>query len=166
MKLPTQIVTRNKVRDFEICRLYAEESQSQNEIGKVFDLTEARIGQILRKNKVLLSPDREWEKYKRINWIKRQIKKRGDSHKDSLEMIDRLKIEIDGDKPLIDQSVHTHFQFEYGVVNEDKVRASQSSDAGVGIPSEVEGFGGRPEVRENLTGSSYLDKKGIEPAEG
>ena len=65
MKIP-EIKGRNKIRDFEICRLFREESKTQEEIGKLFNLTKVRIGQILIKNKVLLMPDKEWEKFKRI----------------------------------------------------------------------------------------------------
>lgn len=49
-----------------------------------------------------------WEKVRRIVWLKQQIKKAGRSEKDSADLQEQLKREIEGDKPLIDNSRHLH----------------------------------------------------------
>ena len=70
------------------------------------------------------------------------------------------------DDALIDQSQHTHFVFDYGDVDESKVRLAQGSKTGMGFQSEVEGTGGREEIRENLTGDPRADEEGPSEKEG
>ncbi len=130
--MPKIIITHHKIRDYKICRLYVEEAQSQEEIGKLFNLSQARIGQILKKNKALLTPDKEWEKYKRINWLKRQTKKRGDTQKDSLDLLDRLRVEIEGEKPTIDISKHISItKIQVTVSDDTKIPLTQESRNGI-----------------------------------
>lgn len=78
-----------------------------------------------------------------------------------LELAEKKKV-----PSLVDLSTHTHFQFEYGTVKEDKVRASQSPDGSLGKPSALEGLGGRAKVRENLAGGSYANEEGAGPTKG
>ena len=68
--------------------------------------------------------------------------------------------------PIIDQSIHTHYQFEYKQLNEDNIRASQSSNERKDIKGEVEGTGGGKKIREDATGRSRIDEEGTLPPKG
>lgn len=108
MKIPKEIVTRNKIRDFQICRLYVYNHLTMEEIGSRFGISGSRVQQLIYKNRHLLNLDKDYEKAKRVNWLQRQIKKRSDSKKDSADLVEQLRREIEGDKPTIDQSRHIH----------------------------------------------------------
>ena len=97
MRLP-QVATRNKIRDYKICRMYVVDYMTMEEIASNFDITTSRIQQILYRNRHLLNLDRNYEKIKRINWLKRQIKKRGDSERDSADLLTQLRAELEGEK--------------------------------------------------------------------
>ena len=105
MLLP-KIATKNKIRDAKICRLWAEDLKAQNEIAKLFELSVTRIGVILYKNQEFIKFHQDWEKAKRIYWLKKQIKLRGNSNKDSADLLLQLRTEIEGNKSLIDNSIH------------------------------------------------------------
>jgi len=93
---------------------------SAEEIGERFKLTARRIQQIVYANKDFLKIEIEWEKSKRVRWYQQQIVKSGDSKKDSADLQDKLRVELEGDKPLvnIDNSVHITKE------NRDKYRSS------------------------------------------
>ena len=96
MNLPKEIVTRNKIRDAKICRLWLDNQLTNKEIAERFGVSERLIGVIVYKNRACLKLDKEYEKQKRIKWLKRQIYKRGNTSKDSADLIDQLRNEIDG----------------------------------------------------------------------
>lgn len=120
MLLPTNIKGRNKIRDAAICLEYenwhdsdAPKTESVNQfcerIGEKNDLTARRIYSILRKNNSYIPIDKEYEKRRRIHWLKRQIARKGDrTQKDAADLIEMLRKEIDGDKATVDMSKHTH----------------------------------------------------------
>jgi len=116
MKLP-DIVGLKKIRDASICRRYAE-GESATEIASTFKINVSRVYKILYRNREYLKSDINWEKQKRIHWLKRQIAKKGDSAKDALDLYERLRIELEGEKPKIDQSQHTHIVFKWKDSNE------------------------------------------------
>lgn len=95
MKIP-EIFGKNKIRDAKICRMYADDDKSTDEIAEIFKLTQRRIIGILYKNRAFLNLDKGWERAKRINFLKRQIKKKGDSKKDVVDLLALLRDEIDG----------------------------------------------------------------------
>ncbi len=106
MKLPTKITTRHRIRDCKICQLYVDENQTMEEIAVKFQLTRTRISQILYDNRSLLVQEKEWERTKRINWLKRQVKQRGNTKKDPADLVDQIRKETDGDKPTIETHLH------------------------------------------------------------
>lgn len=118
MLLPTKIKGRNKVRDAGICLRWEQWHNSdapktelvdtlKRRLAERFKLTQRRIDQILITNHFYIPIDKEREKWKRINWLRRSIAKKGDrTQKDAADLIEMLRKEIDGDKPLIDQSTH------------------------------------------------------------
>lgn len=109
MKLPEKIKGINKIRDSKICYDWSETLLTFPELVEKYKLTERRIRQILVTNHAFISIDKEWEKKKRIHAIKLSIKKSKESSKDRADLIDQLRKEIEGDKPLIDNSKHYHF---------------------------------------------------------
>lgn len=103
---PDEVFGNNQERDANICNDFALNELDFPELAKKYELTEQRILQILIKNRVYKLIDKDWEKTKRINRLRRWIKKRPDTMKDTLEVQQELRKEIEGDKPLIDQSNH------------------------------------------------------------
>ena len=99
MKLP-QIQGIHKIRDARICRLWLEDNLGSEEIEATgqFNISSRQIRRILYKNREVLKLDREWEKQKRIHWLKRQIKDRGNSKKDSADLLEQLRKDIEGEK--------------------------------------------------------------------
>ena len=100
MILPKDIKSRHKIRDANIIRLYLRESKTHEELGKIFGLTECRIGQILSSNSHLLTYDLNYEKALRVNKLKRIIRKLPEEvseKKDVLDAQTELRKEIEGD---------------------------------------------------------------------
>lgn len=98
MNLPKEIVTRNKIRDAKICRLWLDNELTNKQIAERFGVSERLIGVIVYKNRACLKLDKEFEKQKRIRWLKQQIKRRGRTSKDSADLLDQLRIEVEGNK--------------------------------------------------------------------
>lgn len=97
MKIP-EIVGHNKIRDAKICSLYADDNKTTEELGEVFKLTPRRIRSILYNNRVFLKLDKDWEKTKRVHLINKLIKSAQPSKKDVADLIDQLRIEVEGQK--------------------------------------------------------------------
>lgn len=98
MKIPKEIVTRKKIRDAKICRLWLENELTNKQIAERFGVSERLVGVIIYKNRACLKLDKEYEKQKRIRWLKKQINKRGNTAKDSADLLDQLRLEIEGNK--------------------------------------------------------------------
>lgn len=96
MKLPEKIKGVNRIRDTKILQLYAD-GKSMEELGSMFNITGSRVQQICYRNRELLDLDKKYEKAKRINWLRRQIAKAGDSEKDSADLLEQFRKELDGD---------------------------------------------------------------------
>lgn len=101
MKIPTDIVTKHKIRDSKICSLYSRDHWTMEEISERFKISRIRVGQILYKNRHLLEADKKFEKVKRVNHLNRILKKKeklGDLcvTKDSVDIIKELRTETDG----------------------------------------------------------------------
>lgn len=117
MKLP-QIVGNNKIRDARICSLYADDNKTTEKIGELFKLTPRRIRAILYANREFLKSDKEWEKTKRVNHLKRLLKKHPGSigNKCTLDILDQLRVEIEGNKVEHSGSIE-HNIFIEGLIN-------------------------------------------------
>jgi hypothetical protein len=98
MKLPTGIVTKNKIRDSKICSLYAQDALTYEEIATRFGITATRVGQILYKNRSLLEADKRFEKIKRVNTLKRMLHRHPANlgNKTTLDIVDSLRQETEG----------------------------------------------------------------------
>ena len=107
MKIP-KIVTKHKIRDAKICALWAKDLWTMEAIGQHFNISATRVSQILYKNQAFIDFHKDWEKKKRIIWLKKQIKNAKDSKKDPADLQLQLKLELEGAKPLI-QVNHNNF---------------------------------------------------------
>jgi len=134
MKIPSQIKSKHIIRDFDICRLYVE-GYSSFEIKTLrkLDISVRRIEQIVYENKDFVKTNKEWHKTKRVQKLERQLrlkeKNKEESRKDVTDILDQLRREIEGDKPIIDQSQHTHYT-KVEVVIDDKSDISSPSGTG------------------------------------
>lgn len=114
MKLSKEIVGKNKIRDLMICLLYiAGKMPSEILIERNLPLTKRRVEQIIYKNAGFVNPRIAWPKSKRIHLRQWLIDKRiqgvtNFSDKDVIDQLNFLRDEIEGGKPIIDQSQHTH----------------------------------------------------------
>jgi len=108
LKLPQKIDSRHKIRDAQIVRLFITQNLTLKEIGSRFNLTASRIQQILYKHHDLIDWDKQYEKGIRVNALKRMAEKYPDTlgKKSSIEIYEQIRKEIEGDKPLVDNSVH------------------------------------------------------------
>ncbi len=113
MKLPNEINSRHKIRDASILRLFLNENMTLKELGSRFKLTGSRIQQILYDNRSLIKWEKNYEKAIRVNALKRlEVKYRNELGKKSvIDIHEQIRKEIDGDKPLVDNSVHQIIMF-------------------------------------------------------
>lgn len=118
MKLP-KIVTKYKLRDARICKLWAQDLKSTADIGEMVGITSRQVNTILYKNKDFLNFNTDWEKKKRIRWLKLQISKKKDTNKDPADLLEQLRKEIEGEKPLIDNSQHFNYNIRWKKPDED-----------------------------------------------
>ncbi len=132
MKLPDKIKGFNKIRDLEICRLWIDEGVTSETIAVKVGLTERRVRQILRTNKIFLKVDRDFEKAKRIHLIRGAIKNSKESKKDRADLIEQLRKEIEGNSPLVDNSKHTHFTTVI-----QQIHALESKEDGSNTPNRI-----------------------------
>ena len=76
-----------------------------------------------------------------------------------LKLMEKIK-----ERPLIDQSKHTHYNFEYKTVDENRIRSSQIANAGMDVSGPVEGLDSREKVRQDTISGSRTDEKGSQEA--
>ena len=152
MIIPEKIIGRNKIRDAAICvnweRLIEDKNYPTIESIKTalslkFKLSELRIFQIVRANHAYIPTDKKWEKTKRIHRLKLEIKQQEKSKKDVADLLDQLRIEMEGEKSLVDASTHYHF-------TTIKEAVEYASNSGVGKT--------RDRVLENIEGPRELAK--------
>lgn len=97
MKLP-EIYGKNKIRDSKILQLFLD-GESETDIAINMNLSQSRVSQIVYRNRSMLNADKALEKAKRINFLKRLIKRKDpESKKDIADLIDQLRIEVEGNK--------------------------------------------------------------------
>lgn len=109
MKLPEKIKGRNRIRDGAIVLYFKRDSMDYPDLAERFKLTERRILQILSKNHAFIKIDKDWEKQKRINRLNRWLRDKPKTSRDPLEIQSELRKEVEGDKPVIDNSTHHHY---------------------------------------------------------
>lgn len=98
------ICGENKERDLLIIDDYLTGLSSMKELSLKYNLTQTRIHQIVANNYKVIMLDKSLEKLHRILWLKKQIILRGKSNRDSLDLLRELRIELEGEKPLIENN--------------------------------------------------------------
>lgn len=100
MKIPKDVHGANKIRDSKILSLYLSGDWTYQELAERFKISTTRINQIIYRNRALLKIDREYEKIKRVNHLKRILKTKGDVvvDKDAVDVLKELRTECDINK--------------------------------------------------------------------
>ena len=98
MKIPKDIVGRNKHRDLKILLDWAEGLMTFDGLAVKYELTQRRITQILMANHAYVKIDKDWEKKQRIHYIKSQMKTAKDTEANRLSLQQELRTELEGDK--------------------------------------------------------------------
>ena len=130
MKLP-QVKGSHKIRDAKIVSMYSKE-YTEEHIGEKFDLTPRRIRQIVYENRHFLKIDQDWEKYKSVKWLERQIKRKETmgipSLKDTADLVKMKHDIMKVDKGVVvDQSKHQHITVVWEIDGEDQIQTPQES---------------------------------------
>lgn len=97
---PSEILTRDKERDADICNLFLYENLSMVNIGAKHGISHQAVSYILRNNKSLLKIDKEFNKAKRINVLERMLQETPEKlskNKDNTDLIEQLRKEHEGD---------------------------------------------------------------------
>ena len=100
MILPKDIKGYNRIRDFKICQMYMQEGMTLQEIGQKFGLTKQAIDYVILKHKSVFKIDKEFEKLKRLNRLKRIFDSCSDRlspNKDILNVIEQMRKEFEGE---------------------------------------------------------------------
>ena len=124
MKIPTEIVTKNKLRDSAICNMYAtRDDLSTKDIASLFRLSLRQIARIVYKNRHVIKIDKDWEETKSLRWLKRQRIKKGDTKRDALDIQDRIISLIKKDNHAVEIGVRAiifNLQNSPGLLNQDE----------------------------------------------
>jgi len=109
--LENKIAGVNKLRDYKICIDYISGRSPQEIITKrSLMLSVRRVFQILYANAAFINPRVAWPKARRIQLRQRIVEDSPQkSKKDIIDQLNDLTKEIEGDKPVIDNSQHLHF---------------------------------------------------------
>lgn len=119
MKLPLEIKGRHKVRDGNICKSWIEYLDNDEDLrpttkfkialAEQIGLSYRYVNRILATNSVALKPNKQHESNKRYWKLKSLAKGKNESNKDIVDILECQRKEIEGDKPVIDQSQHKHY---------------------------------------------------------
>jgi hypothetical protein len=115
MKLPKDIVGKNRLRDLYICELYIK-GMNPEQIREALSnspspIKVSRIYKVIYANSAYINPRIGWSKSKRLHKLQRLADLNPDKlakNKDTIDILDAIRKEIEGDKALIDQSTHEH----------------------------------------------------------
>lgn len=108
MKLPSEIVGKNKIRDFAICRDYIDGLTPQQIIlknARTMKLGLRRCQRIISNNCVFIEKHIGWDKTKRIHILqavaKKEIQKGGwlKQNRDIVDVVAEIREEMEGHKP-------------------------------------------------------------------
>jgi len=97
MKIPKDVHGIHKIRDSKLLSLYLSGDWTYQALAERFKISTTRVNQIIYKNRALLKIDREYEKIKRVNHLKRILKSKGDLvvDKDAVDILKELRTESD-----------------------------------------------------------------------
>lgn len=136
MKLES-IQGKNRIRNFKICKLYLEDNLPPHEIGRQINLSERQVSRVLYKNRDVLISDKMWEKTKRKWWLKSQIVKRGDSKKDSADLLEQLRKEEEEGTVILASQLTNIVKVELHISNDTKTPLAQESGDRISEQSKI-----------------------------
>ena len=126
------IITENKERDYQIIQDWLDGipvDGMEDSIANKNQISATRVYAIIKENKSIINVDRDEKKNKRIARLERIARTTSDKinpTKDILNVLEQLRKEIEGDKPLIEQ--HTHITKDYRFLRDsDSVQAPRLS---------------------------------------
>ena len=132
MQLPKEIVGKNRIRDFKICNAYLN-NKPTTEIAKQYNISQNRVYAILHNNSTYLGDMAGWSKAKRLLVLERVANNTGiklSPGKDILNVVEQMRKEKEGDKPLIEQ--HNHLtKVEIQVSDDIKTPLAQKTRANI-----------------------------------
>jgi len=144
MKIPKEIKGKNKVRDLDICRLYIDGlTPEEIKTRRSLNVTVRRIQKIISENAAFVNPRIGWDKAKRLHQLQQMATAAGlklGKGRDQAHILEQIRKEIEGDKPLIDNSTHTHVVYEWNddEDSEDRLSAPAVSEGRSQIPQEIQ----------------------------
>ena len=120
MQIPKEIKGKNRKRDFIICCDYLR-GKSPEEIKKerALSITERRVYKIIFNNQEFINPRITWPKARRVWLLQKMVDEAPESKKDKADLIDQLRKEVEGEKPLVDNSKHTHITYQWNSNGKD-----------------------------------------------
>jgi len=83
-------------------------SALQKRISEKHDIHEDYIYQVLRENTATLKHNADWRKLKRLWRLQRLQATKTETKKDITDLLEQERKELEGDRPLIDNSKHIH----------------------------------------------------------
>lgn len=96
---PQRILTENKERDAQILEKFWTEKKSQKEIALSFEISQARVCQILYANRSLIKYDPDYEKAKRIRHYEQQYESAQPEAHSQEHWLDKIRDEVEMAKP-------------------------------------------------------------------
>jgi hypothetical protein len=155
MKIPPVDSRLNKIRDGAICKAWAIDGLSCEQIAPRFKLTASRIQQIVYKNRALVTIDKEWERVKRLRILDKELKRKDKSNKDLLDVVEQHRKETNGETPMIDQRTFVQ-NVNYGWQSDDKenhnsVLSTELPEGNSRIPVAIQSSEDRTPRREDGT---------------
>ena len=131
MKISKDIQGKNRLRDHFICELYIKGTMPE-EIQKILSTSTrpikvSRIYKVISANAKYINPKMGWDKTKRLHRLQRLADLNQDKlspRKDTIDIMEQIRKEMEGDKPLVDLSKHEHITV---VLNAD-VQPKQTTD--------------------------------------
>ena len=155
MKLPEKFQGRHKIRDALICRLWAIQNLTMDEIGQKLGLTKSRIQQIIYENREQVKLDKDYEKSKRIAHLKRLLDTYPEEigKKSTIDILEQLRKELEGDEPIFDNSKHEHYVFNWQTngraIDNDRLQAALAPIGHTRTSGEVQGSSDGASIRQD-----------------
>ena len=136
MKLPKDIVGKNRLRDLFVCELYLKGTMPEDIPNALVNssrpIRAKRVYQVLNANAAYINPRMGWTKTKRLHRLQRLADLNPDKlckSKDTIDILEAIRKEIEGDKSIVDMSKHEHI-----TIIVDPLAAKEES---VGIQTEL-----------------------------
>ena len=139
--------------------MWAIQNLTMDEIGQKLGITASRVQQIVYENREVIKLETDYEKLKRVAHLKRLLSVYPSEigKKSTIDILEQLRKELEGDKSLIDQSQHQHYIFNWQTngraIDNDRLQAALAPIGHTRTPVEVQGGSDGEKVRQDDAGS-------------